>query len=209
MELNYQKKLSNWNITDLTDPALDGQFVSKARTFEAALKKNTLSPEEIEATDNELCELFDDLHEFEEVDDSTVTQLKTQNLILAVKEQVNASSDLKELTDMANKYSDYPEILGFIDSRAAIVTVEIEKQNQEAAEAARLESEAKEKAEAEKGKTENSLQAKLLSKTTWKYSELEVLGIQPTDKDMIVDGVYLEQQYMFTIYKVKGLVKNS
>lgn len=209
MELNYQKKLTNYNITDLKDPILDGKFVSKARTFETAMAKGTLTPEEIEATDEELCKLFDELHEFEEVDAPEVDQLKTQNLILSVKEEANATSDLQELTDLANKYKSYPEIVAFIDKRAEVVTKEIARQQEE-------EKLAKEKEEADKvtkekiiEHTQNSLQSKLLKKEYWKYSELEEIGVKPTDKDMIVDGVYLEQQFLFKIYKVKGLVQNT
>ena len=206
--LKYQKKLTEWEIESLDNEILDGRFVSKARTFEAALTKNTLTPEEIEATDTELCELFDQLHKTENVDSDEVVQLKTQNLILSVKEQAQKSNDLKELTDLANKYKDYPEITSYIDQRAAEVTKLINEQNAEAA--------AKEKAEKEAeivakkpNEPPKTLQQTLLTKQVWDYNELRGLGIEPTGDDMVVEDVYIERQYLLRVYKVKGLVQKA
>jgi hypothetical protein len=219
MILKYQVQLDKYDIKDLTDPILDGKFVSKATAFEAARAKGTLSPEEIEATDTELCELFDKLHEFEEVDDSTVTQLKKQVLFNEVKSEANATEDLQELTAMVNKYKDYPELVTFIGTRAKGIQAELEKQAKDEAEAKAkeenetAEAQAKAKAEAERLAAEaaknNSLKTKLLAKEHWKYSELRELGIEPTDHDMVVDGVYLKQVYLFNVYQVKGTVKEE
>jgi hypothetical protein len=215
MILKYQVALDKYDIKDLTDPILDGKFVSKAQSFEAARAKGTLSPEEIEATDTELCELFDKLHEFEEVNAPEVDQLKTQNLIHSVKEQAQASTDLQELTDMANKYKDYPELAAYIDKRAADVTVAIEKQAQEDADAKAkadreiAETEEKEKEAAVQAAKNNSLQARLLTKEDWTYAELRDLGITVTQDDMVVDEVYLQRQYLFKLYKVLGVVKKE
>lgn len=208
MALKYQNKLVEWDIISLDDPALDGTFVSKARTFEAALKKNTLTPEEIEATDTELCELFDELHETVQVDGDEVTQLKTQNLILSVKEQAKACNDLKELTDLANKYKSYPEIVTYIDARTAELTELIKQQNEEAAAKEKAEKEAEEAAKPDPGPAK-TLQQKLLSKQVWDYNELRGLGIEPTGDDMVVEDVYMERQYLLKVYKVKGLVSKT
>jgi phenylalanyl-tRNA synthetase alpha subunit len=207
MALKYQEKLTSWNIENLSDSALDGKFVSKATAFEASLKKGTLSPEEIEATDTELCELFDTLHDFEEVDNSEVTQMKEQILINEVKTQVQNCNDLTELTDLANKYGKYPEITRYIDVRVDQVKAEIAKEQKEAQEKAEQEAEqAKAHQEKEKKSAEaNTLKEKLLQKRDWTYDQLRELGITPSGDDMQVEGVILTRVYMFKAYKVTGV----
>lgn len=210
MKLQYQSALEKYDL-NLTTSVLDGAFVSKARKFEESLAKGILSPEQIAEQDEELLELFNTLHEFEDVDAEEVKQLKTENLIHSVKEQAANSSDLNELTELVNKYKDYPELVAYIDKRAEVVTELIEKQNLEAEETARKDREAEELAKAplkEKTKTD-SLQTTLLSKQNWTYQELRELGITVTGDDMVIEEVYLQRQYLFKVYKVLGLMENK
>lgn len=194
MELKYKLRLAHYKIEDLTDTCLDKAFVEKAKNFESALQKGTLTDEEIATMDSELCELFDNLHEFEDVDNEEVTQLKMQNTILAAKEAANNTDDLTILQELKTKYPDFPEILQYIDGRAKVILAKEKVIN--------------DKNEADKVKIK-TIQQKLLSKKDWCYNELLELGINPTGEDMIVEGVILKRQYMFKVYIMQGLVKST
>lgn len=214
MLLKYQEKLSEWNIKDLTNPDLDGKFVSKARTFESDLTKGVLSEEEISAIDDELCVLFDTLHDFEESDNNETAQLKRENLILAGKQEANNCTEQTQLTDLSEKYKDFPEVLEFIQKRAINLAKELEKAKSDQIEKDRLEQieREKEKQNQEKNKKETeklTLQKKLLSNTEFSYDQLREMNIEPTGEDMVVENVYLKRLFMFKVYRVMGLVEKT
>lgn len=237
MKLKYKAKLDEFEIKDLNDPNLDPAFVAKAKEFEEKITKGTLSDLEIAEIDDDLCKIFDENHDFEEVDSEEVTSLKKQATITEGKREVENNNDLKVLSEITQKYEDYPEVKEYAEKKAAGIKAELTKKQQaenahkdllesieNATELSQLKAIAEEYADnkqivdlatekareikAESEQKQKSDRAKtLLTKPEWNYQQLRELGINPTGDDMVVDGVVLERQYMFKAYNTKGLRK--
>ena len=208
--LKYQKKLDDFEIKSLDDEVLDAAFVVKAKEFEQKIANKSLSDEEIEAIDNELCTLFDEVHDFEEVPSDEVTQLQRQNTILQGKQKVDKEKTIDGILLLIDEYKDYPEVLEPANEKLnslqeAQKQSEVKKKEAEnkkkAEEQARAAEEAKKKEAEQKQMT---IQERLLSKKVWSYNELRKLGIEPTGENMIAQGVVLNRRYMFLAYEVEG-----
>jgi len=206
--LKYQKKLDDFEIKSLDDKVLDAAFVVKAKDFEEKIANKSLSDDEIDAIDNELCALFDEVHDFEEVPSDEVTQLQRQNAILQGKQKVEKEKSIDGIMLLMDEYKDFPEVLEAANEK---LTVLQEAQTQ--AEAKKKEVEAKKKADEDARKAEEekiklqenqrmSIKDTLLSKRVWTYKELKELGIEPTGENMIVHGIALIRRYMFLAYEV-------
>ena len=99
--LKYQVKLSDYQIKDLSDDSLDPAFVAKAKELEEKITNKSLSDDEIAVIDEELCTLFEELHNFEDVPDEELTELQTQNTILKGKQAATEATTLEELQAVA------------------------------------------------------------------------------------------------------------
>lgn len=208
--LKYQKKLDDFEIKSLDDEVLDAAFVVKAKELEQKIANKSLSDEEIDAIDNELCTLFDEVHDFEEVPSDEVTQLQRQNTILQGKQKVDKEKSIDGIMALMDEYKDYPEVLEPANEKLNSI-----QEAQKQAETKKKEIEDKKKAEeqaraAEEAKKKDAMQKqmtiqeRLLSKKVWSYDELRQLGIEPTGENMIVHGVVLNRRYIFLAYEVDG-----
>jgi chromosome segregation ATPase len=194
--LKYQKKLDDFEIKSLDDEVLDAAFVVKAKELEQKIANKSLSDEEIEAIDNELCTLFDEVHDFEEVPSDEVTQLQRQNTILQGKQKVEKEKSIDGMLLLIDEYKDYPEVLETANEKLNSI-----QEAQKQAEEKKKEAEEKKKEAEQKQMT---IQERLLSKKVWSYDELRELGIEPTGENMIAQGVVLNRRYMFLAYEVEG-----
>ena len=212
--LKYQKKLDEFQIESLKDEALDPAFVEKATDFEGKIKTGVLTDEEISAIDDELCELFDKLHNFEDVDSQEVIQLQRQNTILQGKQKVDKENSIDGLKALLEEYKDFDEVTEIANEKLSILIVkQKEEQAKQKAEQSKKEAEEKaRKAEEEKKQKEIneklSIQERLLKKRIWDYKELRELGINPTGEDMVCHNVILRRRYLFQAYEVEGIAKS-
>ena len=113
--LKYQNEMANYQITDLSDESLDPAFVAKAKELQEKITNKSLSDEEVAVIDNELCALFEELHNFEEVPDQELTELQTQNSILKGKEAASKAVTAEELQAVATEYAKFPEVIEITD----------------------------------------------------------------------------------------------
>ena len=109
--LKYVVKMSEYQIKDLSDDALDAAFVVKATDLQEKITNKSLSEEEVEAIDDELCELFDECHDFEEVNAPELTDLQTQNTVFKGKEALQSANSLEDVNEILEKYNAFPEVV--------------------------------------------------------------------------------------------------
>jgi len=224
--LEYQKKLKDvYQINDLSDDALDAAFVAKAKELHQKIENKSISEEEIREADQELVELFDELHEIEEVDDPKVTELQTQNTILKGKEAASAANTIEDLQKIAEEYKQFPEVVEVCNSKIEAIQKKSQAENELQQKVSgiktieELQEFAKElddknpkvveivnarinELKAEKEGKSKSIKEKLLSQPVWSYDQLRAIGINPTGDDMVVEGVKLLRKYMFKAYEV-------
>ena len=130
--LKFEKKLAEFDIKDLNDDNLDPAFVAKATDLLDKIKKGTLKDEEIAEADNELCNLFDELHDFEEVDDPKMTELQRANAVLQGKEAVNAAGSIDELQKVIAEYKDFMEVMDLAHVKIGSIQQKIDQENAKA-----------------------------------------------------------------------------
>jgi hypothetical protein len=212
------------------DFKVDPAFTVMVKEFEGKLKKKSLTDEEIEAADAELIKQFGELHELSEEDSPELKKEKRKARILEGKDKISEAGTIEEIEKLQAEYGDVAdELQAFIDKRVEKINkAAYDQQVQQAitqgkeeikgaayedlpklaakyadypelvtAINARIE---KEKPEP-KGKTlrEKLAEAK---RQEWTYDQLRSIGITPTGEDMVVEGVFLERQYLLKIYKI-------
>jgi hypothetical protein len=230
MEIQYRNLLKDWNLT-LSSDVLDPAFVQKATEFETKIKNNELSDEEIKAWDDELVKLFNELHNFSEEESPEVKAANHKKDIAEAKNEIAEAETIEALTALQQKFAHLPELAPFIEKRIeklqlAQKTAEQNKFISDAKEViantpydnlpllleqpfkdhpelvkiieARIEKEKPAPPEPE------TIRDKLQKarKREWSYQDLKDIGINPTGDDMTVEGVFLERQYLYKIYKI-------
>lgn len=226
MDLQYRKLMKDWNVT-LESDALDRAFVTKATEFEEKLKINALSDDEITALDNELVELFNKQDLVEE-DSPEVKAANRKAAIAEAKNEIAEAETIEVLKALQKKFEHLPELDTFIEKRIEKIqkATETAQQNKFLTEAneeikatdflnlpALLEKykdhpdllkTIQSRIEKEKPHVEPTLREKLSNakKREWTYDDLRAIGITPTGDDMEVEGVYLQRQYLFYLYKI-------
>jgi len=88
------------------------------------------------------------------------------------------------LSDLLEKYKDYPELISLIEAR-----IEAEKPAP--------------KAETLRDKLSGA------KKREFTYEDLKAFGINPTGSDMEIEGVYLQKIYLYRIYKIISVDGNK
>jgi hypothetical protein len=229
MKLLFKEKMDDLNVKGYDDPDLDPAFVQAAKEFEASIEAGTLTDEQIAVRDKELLELFISSHKIEDVDDEETKQLKRENFIHAVKEEVSEITDPAKLDELLIKHN-YPELVTFITARKEkLLKAETKKREDFIQEAkaniasmtdiAALEVASEKvkdipelvelikqriailKASQPKDKNElTDLAKQLLTKEKWTFDQLRSLGINVTGEDMTVDTIMLKREYYFTVY---------
>jgi hypothetical protein len=117
MKLLFKEKMDDLSVKGYDDPDLDPAFVQAAKEFDQAIEAGTLTDEQIAVRDKELLELFITSHKIEDVDDEETRQLKRENFIHAVKEEVSEISDAAKLEELLSEHKDFPELVTFITAR--------------------------------------------------------------------------------------------
>ena len=214
--LKYEKLLKEWDL-DLDSDVLDKAFVEKAKKFQKQVANNELKDEEIKAADEELVQMFNELHEFEEESDPELVETKKKVFLLEAKTKIAEAETLDELEEIKKEYKDK------FDEIEPVFTARFNKMKNKIAEAINsanadklpgllekykgyselkklIENRIKEE---EQKRKPSSLKETLLKKREWTYKELRELGIEPTGNDMIVEGLKLEKEYLFNIYSVR------
>jgi hypothetical protein len=209
MKLKFHAKLAEYDIVNLDDKVLNPGFVEKARAFELEIEKGTLTDEEIKTQDEELCILFEEVHEFTPVDSDEVNQLKTENYIHSVKEKVSEMTNLDELGTLITENQKHPELVEYINKRMDKVKKDIQDIADKAEKKKMVDAlESTKKAKSNPAPApQPTLQQKLLKKVEWTYDELRALGIKVTGQDMVVEGVRLKKKYLFLGYEQNGTAK--
>jgi hypothetical protein len=226
--MEYKKLMEKWEVK-LDNPDLDPAFVQKATEFETKLKNNELSDDEIKAWDNDLVNCFNELHNFSEEESAEVLAAKRKTEIAEAKNEIAEAETLESLTGLQQKFAHLTELAPFIQKRIEKIqkVMETEQENKFSAEASaeiqgadyetlpsllekykdypQIVKSIEARIEAEKpAPAQETLRDKLqkAKKREWSYGDLKAIGIEPTGDDMEIEGVYLERQYMFKVYKI-------
>jgi hypothetical protein len=115
--LKYQKKLAEFNITDLQNENLDPAFVAKVNDFTKKMQNGSLDDKEIADQDEELCSLFDQLHDFEEIPSEELTEMQRANTNLTGKQSVINVKTINELKAILKQYAEFPEVCELADKK--------------------------------------------------------------------------------------------
>lgn len=230
MTIQYRNLMKEYEIT-LESDVLNPSFVSKAKDFEAKIKKNELTDDEIAVQDNELVEMFNTMHNFAEEDSEDVKKIKRDSEVDKISLLIASAETIQEVEAIKGKHGkDYPEIIPVCDKKIKkyqdaeqarqqnenndIIrkgTIEINNAKYEELRAMGekykdypdLVKLVNERHENEKPeKKDEELATKLRAKKQWSYAALRELGINPTGNDMTVAGVRLDKEYLFAVYSV-------
>lgn len=228
MEISYRGLLKEYNLT-LQSDVLDPAFVQKANEFEEKVKNNELTDEEIKAWDDDLVKCFNDLHNFEEEESAEVKAAKHKAEIAEAKNEIAEADSLKVLTALQKKFFHLTELAPFLEKRIekvqkAAADAEQNKFINDATEEIKTAEYAglpalltkykdhpdiveRIQARIEKDKPADpraTIREKLANakKREWTYTDLKDIGINPTGDDMEIEGVYLQRQYLFKIYRI-------
>lgn len=231
MKMEYEIVLKELKLTlesDIIDPA----FLNKVNEFQAKLKNNELTEAEIKEWDDDLVKMFYELHPVTEVENEELTAANRKLAISAAKNEIADAETIEALTALQTKLAHLTELAPFIEKRIEklqkAVTDEAQAKflsdaTQEIKAAAyddlqTLFEKYKDhlplieiiNARIEKEKpvpVPETLRDKLskAKKREWSYADLKAIGITPTEQDMEIEGVYLERQYMFRIYKITAV----
>jgi len=232
MTIKYRELMKEYQVTlENKDNVLDKAFVSKALDFEAKLKNNQLTDDEITALDNELVDLFNTLHDFTEEDSDEIKKANHKAAVSEAKAAIAESGTIEDLVILREKYNELSEVHPLIDAKIDKLTKQGQK-NDDLKRQALIDNAKKEIAAAKydelqamgekykeypeliaiinqrhkdekPGNEETKLKDTLLSKKEWSYADLRALGINPTGNDMVVAGVRLDKEYLLTIYRVR------
>lgn len=226
--MEYKKLMEKWEVK-LDNPVLDPAFVQKATEFEAKVKNNELSDEEIKTWDDDLVKCFNDLHQFSEPESREVVAAVRKAEIAEAKNEIAEAETLDALTVLQQKFAHLTELSDFIQKRLDKVRKAVmDNQQRQVLSEATAEIKAWEyaslsdllekykdhpelisiiEARIEKEKPapiQETLRDKIqkAKKREWSYADLRAVGIEPTGDDMDIEGVYFERQYMFKVYKI-------
>lgn len=227
MAYKYQDLMKEYKIS-LDSPVLDPAFVSKVQEFET--KSAQLTDEELVIADQELCEMFTNLHELGEEENEETKKANRKAEIAEAKVEIAEANTLEELNNLAGKYIHLSDVQVMIEKKIKKLTdlkadEELKQfidQASQAISSAKYEELSEMRAlyeaypdlitaidkrldEEAPAKQKSDLRTKLLEKREWDYNSLKAIGITPTGDNMTIEGVFLERQYLYKIYKIKAV----
>lgn len=224
MAFKYEKLMQEWEM-NMDNPILDPAYVTKVKDFQTKLEKRSLNDDEITAWDNEICKMFVELHELREEDNPEMTKTKHRADMNELKNKIAEAETLEQVNALAGELENFPELQPFFDKR--LDKLQKAAQSQQQAQVLQeinsspyetlpsllekykdhpdLVKSIEHRIEKEKPQPKDKTKRELLSeakKREWTYDELRAIGITPTGDDMEVEGVYLQRQYMFKVYRI-------
>jgi hypothetical protein len=230
MDIKYRAFMKEYKLT-FESEVLDPAFVEKAKDFEKKLSRHELSDEEAAVIDDELMGMLAEL-EVTEVDSKEVKAANLRAEIAEAKNQVSEATSIDELKELQEKFAHLPGLDKFIAVRIERSEKELNDKNakkfqEEALQEIEQAAYADLSALAEKYKEHAGLLKKIngrikdenpakgqetpreklaaAKKREFSYDELRAMGIEPTGDDINVEGVILERQYMFKVYRIVSI----